>query len=300
MNTKYLYLILASAFVLAGCSARLEDDMVPEPRLFTGVIEQGEGTRTALGDLTEGTFPVNWSSDDQVMINNVLYKVNQIVDGNRATFGPVNANEQLGENDYYYAPQWLYCAWYPASLNVTRSAYQLKITLPETQYYKEGRIDHLPMVGRSDTDMFLHFKNICAVLRVVLTGSSDVKVSRIVVTNPNYNSSSYNSALSGTYVVGSSYDNPTNWQWWNTRYMDKGGSSSVTLDCLQNTSGEGVPLSDVPKSFYIALPAITGSGTYKPDVYVYRVGSDTPIHVFNAKTSIKPVRNRIYSVMNGD
>lgn len=305
MKKANIYVLaLLLAFLPAGCAHELEESAPAVPQVFTGVIEQGVVTKTELAPLEEGVHKVKWSVGDEVLIGGVIFRVETTSsDGLTATFKAVDDNAvplrqvypnssgtllysksgSAGDNAYY-------AAWYPPAILDQSSSHWF--TLPNTQYYKEGRIDNLPMYAISRTGESFLFRNLCAVLAISLTGSSDKKVGKIRLQH-------------GTRISGISYfNNGANAGYFNhhltnpsfTLYSrSNNGDYYVVLDCLANTSNAGVTLDPTtPKTFYIAVPPIK---YYQTSLTITVIAPNgTELQTFPAKKEVTAERAHIYPI----
>ena len=294
------------ALLPAGCAHELEEPAPAVPQVFTGVIEQGVVTKTELGPLDEGVHRVKWSVGDEVLIGlERFYVESTSSDGLTATFKAVNPNavpiQQVNSELSVYYPDGIiggggyYAAWYPpAILDTTTSPAAHRFTLPYTQYYKEDRIDNLPMCAISRTGDSFKFRNLCAVLAISLTGpsSSYYTVGKIGLTHTSNNRPSGYSLFgtgTGTGYFKFDRENPK------FSLFGTGDYSSVALDCKKNTSNNGVTLDPAtPKTFYIAIPP----GTYYENslkISVHKINGQE-LKSFTSKKQVDLERNHIYPI----
>ena len=308
----YYGLVLLLAFLPAGCTRTLEEPAPGHPSApleFTGVFEQSEATKTVLAPLEDGVHKVKWSIDDQVFIGGVTYKVSSTSDdGLKATFtavdGSANPVAQVSKNlsnKYLYYPKGVgtpgygyYVAWYPTTILEVVNQNSHRFRMPGTQYYREGRIDNLPMLALAETDQMFVFRNLCAVLAIDLVGSTTQKVGKIRVqgTSRMHGISNFNNDGQSGYITLHP-ENPV------YSIYSSGSGTTIELDCLVNTENMGVALNPAtPKTFHIAI----NPGEYNANSLTINVydTNETIIRTFTLKKKLTAQRNHIYSVTNGD
>lgn len=302
-----LTLILLAASLAAGCTRTLEEPAPSEasPAVFTGILEQAQATRTTLGALQDGILPVMWSMDDEVKIGTVLHRVASVSDdGLTATFAPVDGSQQLKKEVSYYTTTSeskylacssggnLYLACYPPTLFDDWFTTRFQAV----QYYKEGRIDNLPMYALSTSDETFVFRNLCAVLAVSLVGSADTKVDKIEVESTSKKLSGISMAnRDNPKTQGGFVHSATNPAFY--IYTGSGYSNKLTLNCTTNTGGLGVALDPAtPRTFYIGIPPGVEYAAGSLSVKAYKTGETTPFQTFTSKVALTPKRNHIYQV----
>lgn len=225
--------------LLAACSRELmEKDTEPvEGKMLIATLEGGKDTKTYLAGPEDGIYYPFWSSTDQLAVYpDNLSKPDKysLVEGAgtaRASFkGIVGGKQLVGLYPYsFIAPEGL-------SDNV------LTLALPEKQYYAPGTFgdNTFPMLAvGSPSD--LTFMNLCAVLKLSLTGESTVSSIVFTAADPAM-------SVSGKATVRTDYATSPE------LVMAQGGSPSVTLEC-----GSVQLDPQNPTDFFIVLPA----GTYK-------------------------------------
>lgn len=225
--------------LLAACSRDLmEKDTEPvEGKMLIATLEGGKDTKTYLAGPEDGIYYPFWSSTDQLAVYpDNLSKPDKysLVEGAgtaRASFkGIVGGKQLVGLYPYsFIAPEGL-------SDNV------LTLALPEKQYYAPGTFgdNTFPMLAvGSPSD--LTFMNLCAVLKLSLTGESTVSSIVFTAADPAM-------SVSGKATVRTDYTTSPELA------MAQGGSPSVTLIC-----GSVQLDPQIPTDFFIVLPA----GTYK-------------------------------------
>lgn len=206
---KALFIFAAAATMLASC--QIAEEFAPKggSKTFEGIIETEGTTRVALaadGDV----YHVNWQKGDKVIINDVIYEAGE--GGSAYTF--------FIKDTTYSDPEAPYEAYYPVLAAKS---------LPAVQNYVEGAASYVPMMAESNTQT-LSFKNICAILKLNVSTSSDVMVKSIVL--------KADQPLSGQYVVI------------NNAAVIAVGKAGVTINC-----DEGVSVGTAPKPFFVSVPA---------------------------------------------
>ena len=161
---KYLP-ILAVIAALVACSKEIVSDEIqatPEEALtFTASMDKAL-TRTTLSDLGGGSYDIVWETSDQICVtdgsNNAVYKPTTAA--TQSPLSKYSGTEPTGPTFYAYYPN----GYYNTSTGV--------FTLPENRSYSTGTFVGFPMYAQSDnTD--LHFKNVCGLLELHLSGASD-------------------------------------------------------------------------------------------------------------------------------
>ena len=242
-HSKFYFVTLL--LLAAGCQQITEEDFlldefatdVPQ-RIITAYLEGHDGTRTELsGPDADGIYYPYWSEGDEVAVwadgIHVADKYT-LADGSgtgKASFkGTLSGSRMVG--------------LYPYS-DRTQEGLDgdvLTLELPSTQSYAAGSFGQgaYPMLAVSESDAFT-FKNLCAVLKLSLTGEEAV------------NEILFRAHDSGMPVSGKAMVR-TDFRTDPELVMSAGGSPEVTLSC------GFVPLDKtVPTEFFIVIPA----GTYK-------------------------------------
>ena len=229
----------------AGCQQIAEEDFLRDEcatdapqRLITAYLEGHDETRTELsGPDADGIYYPYWSVGDEVAVwadgINISDKY-RLADGSgtgKATFGgTLSGNRMVG--------------LYPYSDKTQEGLVGnvLTLELPSTQSYAASSFGQgaFPMLAVSESDAFT-FKNLCAVLKLSLTGEE--AVNEIL-----FRAHDSGMPVSGKATVRTDFDKDPELM------MSAGGSPEVTLSC------GFVPLDkSVPTDFFIVVPA----GTYK-------------------------------------
>ena len=236
VNKTYLILALSAIALFASCSSIREE--IPDDlgnNELTATLESGPDTRTHLSGMENGVYYPYWSGDEEIAV---------FVDGQDtpqrfffvsgkdtrvATFsGPGKGNH--------------YVAFYPSGVEDGLSGNTLTLTLPSEQVYKPDTFAEgaFPMLAVSATES-LAFKNLCAVLKIPLTGKTSVQSIMLTVNDSD-------TPVSGKATVR--VDEPDT----PALSMMEGGGASVRLVCSDVHLSEGVPT-----DFFIVIPP----GTYR-------------------------------------
>ena len=212
MKRNMIMLLAAALFVVAGCK---KDDKTTEGEkmTFNAGFDNGNA-KTEINGLD-----MSWNKGDAVMINGKTFTADQ--SGRNTTLSGERTFQEGG----------LYKAYFPASMYDNGT-----LTLPATQTYNGKNLSGVnPMYAQSESTN-LTFSNLCAMVKLQLTGSKTVKEIRVSADQP----------LSGEFEIAESGSN------YKAVLKSKTGNAGVTLSC-----GTGVNLSE-NNVFYVALP----EGTY--------------------------------------
>ena len=210
MKKSLILLLLAAVLLsLTGCKKDNEKSG-PSGETVTLSATLGGGEKTEIDG-----FDMKWSAGDAVNINGTPYTAKFDFGYETATFDNVTSADT-------------YKAYYPADL------YQSgKYVLPATQTYAGNTLSLVNPMYAVTTTKTLQFHNICALVKLQVTGTGTVK--QIVVTSTDN--------LCGEFEVQPGA---------NDRYYAHitGSGNTVTLNC-----GAGVTLKEnEATTFYIALP----------------------------------------------
>lgn len=210
---KGLIALFATAMLIsAGCGKDGEKTVDGGMMTFTGCMAKGVA-KTEIDDVV-----MKWSTDDKVVIN--TKECHSELSGDHLTAVFTGEVEQAAE----------YEAYYPSSLYK-----EGKYKLPVEQTYAGNTLSGvLPMYAKSTTTD-LQFHNICAIVRLVVTGTGTVKTIKVTADKP----LSGEFEISGT-AAGGYYAAPQS---------TSADDNTVTLNC------GGVILDETtPTIFYVALP----------------------------------------------
>lgn len=239
MKQLFSFLVMALLLMVAGCKRSLIEVDNPEEsvRLITARMESDNTTKTVLTGPVDGIYYPYWSKGDELAV---------YADGVSAPdkYSLVEGEGSVTASFKGKVTGAKLFALYPYSFRseegVTNGVMTLE--LPSVQVYKQGSFadDSYPMVAVSTTDE-LSFKNLCAVLKVSMTGESMVKTIRFVAHDTQM-------MVSGKATVEMDYSSEPE------LVMSEEGKNEVVLQ----TSGVQLTM-DEPTVFYIVIPA----GTYK-------------------------------------
>ena len=222
--------------VLSYSCVREELESVPEDINLTARMEAEPETKTVLSSLTNGRYYPLWSAADEIAV---------FADGGNAPGrftlktgeGTVKATFKGGGGQGSS-----YVAWYPYDMVDSRSGNTLSVTLPATQDYVPGSFAQgaFPMVARGGADGVLEFKNLCAILKLSVTGTAAVNTISVTAKDKS-------SFMSGAATVSTDYSGAPS-----LTMSSSGASAKVTLKC------DGVQLMEnTPTDFHIVIPEQT-------------------------------------------
>ena len=209
MKRNMIMLLAAALFVVTGC--KKDNNNNGEKMVFNAGFDNG-GAKTEING-----FEMSWTAGDVVLINGGEFTAKSSASSTQLVGSPV---EKDGD---------LYKAYYPTSL-ISEGG----LILPATQTYDGNKLKSVNPMYAESTETTLNFHNICALVRVDLTGSSTVKSIEVKANEP----------LSGAFAIeGNATDG------FYAQLTSK-EAATVTLDC-----GNGFELDETnATSFYVALP----------------------------------------------
>ena len=206
---------------------------------INATIEGEEGTRTSLGGGSSLYYPL-WSENDQIAVYSgagspAMYTLQSGAGSREATFG----GDQLTGSVVGLYP-------YSAASDGGFSNHVLTLVLPSEQQYVQGSFGAgaYPMIAVSSLSSDLTFKNLCAILRVSLTGSDPVK-------SIHFHAHAENRFVSGKATVRTDYEAVPE------LVMSSGGSQDVILLC-DNVSLDP----ETPTEFFLVIPPGTYTGGF--------------------------------------
>ncbi len=217
-------LVTLGASALTSCKKEFNGDAPT----FTATLEYNEKTQFTGGHLY-------WSENDQVAIygsdGRSVYNV--ILTGSTPT---TNAKLQMAADETAPGDP-SYTAIYPAAIAPATNTGI--ITLPATQASVSGELTGYPMYAPETSSTFLHFKNLCSVLKITMQ-KSGAQVSKIQIITDQY--------INGDFEI----DGSTNTL---AYHNDNGQDNHKKVTTLTFSNGP-VSISD-GHDFYIYLPANT-------------------------------------------
>ena len=244
---RFAYFVSIMLLLAPGCRQmeEIEPAAVRGSYTLRAVLESEPDTKTHLdGPDPQGIYYPYWSDDEELAVYvDGLASPDKytLIDGSGTVSGVftgiINGKEKV--------------ALYPYSDKVSEGLQGnvLNLKLPSVQPYREGSFSEgiFPMVAVSSTGE-LNFKNLCAVLRISMTGTAAVKSIKFVA-NDSW------MPVSGLATVRTDFrDEPE-------LVMADGGSNVVTLDC------DYVPLyPDKATEFFIVIPPGTYRGGFSIEI----------------------------------
>ena len=275
---KRLLVIMASVMMLAlpySC-IREEFEEIPEDIELTAKMEAEPETKTVLSSLTNGRYYPLWSAEDEIAV---------FADGDKT---PGRFTLKTGEGTvkatFKGSSQGSsYVAWYPYDMVDSKSGNTLYVTLPATQEYVPGSFaqDAFPMIAQGGADGVLDFKNVCAILKLSLTGTAAVNTISVTAKDKS-------AFMSGAATVSTDYSGVPS-----LKMSSSGASSKVTMKC------DGVQLSEnTPTDFHIVIPAQTYSSciVIEIDTYAEVVSKTVEGPVVFERSQIRTVKGWSVSV----
>ncbi|MBQ4503319.1 MAG: hypothetical protein II986_06595 [Alistipes sp.] len=176
---------LALALLTAGCTNDTTEGV--NPTLTTSISVSLDQTRTYLGEIKDGLYPILWSEGDKVAINGVATAIPAAYVGqNSAYFEGVAAADD-------------YSLFYPATLLDTNSTGKNIYTISDVQTFVEGSfaenssilVGYAKHAAEGETKVSL--KNVYGYLKINITSAADVEAV--------YVSAAASEAISGTFEV---------------------------------------------------------------------------------------------------
>lgn len=217
-------LVTLGASALTSCKKEFNGDAPT----FTATLEYNEKTQFTGGHLY-------WSENDQVAIYGTAGRsvYNVILTGSTPT---TNAKLQMAADETAPGDP-SYTAIYPAAIAPATNT--KIITLPATQASVSGELTGYPMYAPATSSTFLHFKNLCSVLKITME-KEGAQVSKIQIITDQY--------INGDFEI----DGSTNTL---AYHNDNGQDNHKKVTTLTFSNGP-VSISN-SHDFYIYLPANT-------------------------------------------
>ena len=241
------FAIVAVITLAAGCQQREIVQPSAPSHYLTAFVENRSATRSQLGQTDEGKYFAFWSDKDElaVYVDGLNTPDKYILSQGAGAEKGVFAGTVAGRH---------YVALYPYSDRVEAGLRDnvLSLVLPAVQDYSPDSFGEgaFPMLAVCDGDE-LQFKNLCAALRVSMTGDQMVKSIRFVAHDDSM-------AVSGPATVRTDYTDAPE------LVMSEGGSPSVSLKCYSAQLVE-----DTPRDFYLVIPAGTYQGGFSVEVETF-------------------------------
>ena len=181
MKKFAMFVGLALVMLATSCTTDTTDVNLNGAKVTLGVsLDQ---TRTYMGELNNGQYPVLWSEGDQILVNNKVVAVLAQYAGKASLEVAVDAAEA-------------YNVAYPADL-----IYNNELTISEVQKYVDGSfaVGSGVMVGYSTTATGVALKNLYGYLKFTVTGAANVNAVTVIAEG--------GESISGTYAID--YQNAT-------------------------------------------------------------------------------------------
>ena len=175
MKKFAMFVGLALVMLATSCSTDTTDVNLNGAKVTLGVsLDQ---TRTYMGELNNGQYPVLWSEGDCLLVNNKVVAVPAEYVGKATVQVAVDAAEA-------------YNVAYPAELILGN-----ELTISEVQKYAEGSfaVGSGVMVGYSTSADAVALKNLYGYLKFTVTGAANVNAVTVVAAG--------GEAISGTYAI---------------------------------------------------------------------------------------------------
>lgn len=232
--------MIAAALSVTACqkSDGVEENLVDmRENKLTATLESRE-SRTQLGSAVAGVYKTLWSDNDAISV---------FIDGS-STANDYLLIDGAGTTEASFAGRgrgYEYVAVYPSSMVKGFDGTEVVLDLPAVQSFSYGSFgdDTFPMIAVSSTSE-LQFRNLCAVLKLSLTGSGTVQSITFSANNPSV-------SVSGMATVISHFTRTPELR------MMHGEAGEVTLECGSVTLDKRRAT-----DFYIVVPAQTYQGGF--------------------------------------
>ena len=246
-HIKFLFVLFLLGAL--GCQRISEEDSQKGEFVIHARTEGGEDTKTSLSGLgTDGMYHALWAAGDVITV----YADGSTVPGDftltsgagtdRATFSGATAGSS-------------FIGFYPSSM-IAAEGWQsnvLTINLPQEQAYAAGTFapGTFPMIAVGSASN-LTFKNLCAILKVSITGEEQVN-------SIEFKPADASKIVSGKATVQTNYGGGSP-----QLVMAAGGANTVTLNC-----GAVQLNATTPTDFYLVIPAGTYTGGFSLDIKTF-------------------------------
>lgn len=231
---KVAAMVFIAVPMLSSCEKRETPTNGGEGNIITlSATSELPDTKTSLGE----SNVVNWTAGDKITTfwgDNTPAATFTLLSGEGTTSAKFTGTPTMTTDICY--------ALYPYQPGYITTDKVINLALPSSQKYTAGTFAQgaNPMVAYKTVAGSLSFKNLCAVVKLKMTGSATIK--RITL-------SSATKKLSGAASVKMTYGNGAP-----TIAMASIASNKVVLDCTAEEGG-GVTLSETATPFYIVIPA---------------------------------------------
>lgn len=248
---RFLISILMQTFFWGCVKAELAEK-VSTVELIAAMEYETE-TRTSLSGLENGMYYPLWSAGDEIAV---------FADGGAE---PSKFTLKAGEGTTVASFAGIrkgdeYVAVYPYDMVDSMADGMISLTLPQTQEYVPDSFGQgaFPMVSTGGSDGSLKFMNLCAILKISLTGRATIR--SITVT-----ANDKDTYLSGPALVNAAASK-------DFLVMAGGASNTVVLEC------KGAKVEEMP-DFHIVIPSQTYKGGLTLEIDAY---TDTITKVIDA------------------
>lgn len=270
MKISRLLTATVLTLLISACSYDRIEETVTSDYIKASISPE---TKTSMGGNEEGTYKVLWSAEDEIMISDgkASYIYSAIEGGSSsAAFRPKgNAVSDFSQG---------IIAGYPVkglSLPAPGTSESIIFTIPTEQTYVSGSFADgtMPMISEISTVPELHFRNVGAVLRFVISGPEPVEITSLTI--------STDITISGEYCYDLSTDEYMN--------SDNIVSSPITvLNC-----GEGVTVGPEGTAFHVVVPHQQYSS-----MNITATAADGKEHIFRMKEGkvLNVKRNSVVTV----
>lgn len=246
---KHIRFIIALFLLCAlGCQRLTEEDTTTGEFVIHARIADGDETKTSLSALgSDGMYHPLWTAGDKITV---------FADGSTASsdFGLVSgAGTDQGTFTGASAGS-SFIGFYPSSAIEGLSGNTLTIQIPQEQEYVAGTFAQglFPMIAVGSPSN-LPFKNLCAILKVSMTGEEQVN-------SITFKPADASKVVSGKATVQTNYGSGGP-----QLVMTAGGSKTITLNC-----GAVQLNSTTPTDFFLVIPPGTYTGGFSLDIKTFR------------------------------
>lgn len=258
--------IMAVALVILAALSCEKNSVIPEIEqedkviILSATTDNGT-TKTSLGTLEDGVYPVLWSENDAIGVinNNKLFKF--VLD---ATDAGTTQGSFICENGEGFDEDAPIKAFYPyEGLNYNTETQAISYTTPATQTYVSGSFcsGAMPMAAYvENSEGTIKFTNLFGIIKLQLAGADEEKLQRVEILS--------NNAVSGASTLTFDGENTPSLTLANTPNIEqikvilKNGSSDITLSSTPTDVLIAVPGASHKFSVYI----ITDKGAYHKTV----------------------------------
>ena len=267
----FVMISVMSATMVAGCmEERLEEYSAPIE--ISARMESEPDTRTSLSGLENGMYYALWEAEDEIAVyvdEDVDPSKFYLKSGGGTTVASFTGTRK-GED---------YLAVYPYDIVGSVSGDSLSVTLPAIQKYVKDSFGPgaFPMLAKGTAEDGLHFKNLCSVLKISLTGTAAI---RSVTLRAN----DEETFVSGPATVVTDYTASTE----DFLTMSAEGSRSVVLETRGLEIAE-----DAPADVFIVIPSQTYEGgfTIEVDTYTEKVTKTVSSDITFERSQIRAITN---------